>query len=290
VKKKSGKFMNRIPPYGYVLSKTNQYKLMIENDQAEIVRNIFQWRIEGLGPTAIARRLNEMCVPTRMKLRYMEGFSDGKESALWHGSTVTNILKNPCYMGCLVERKTRKALYKGGIQDVISPIKWNIIEGTQAPIISREIFYAVQDILKKSALQKKNDASKFAHRQRTENVFRGLLICGACGSVLQRDGGYYRKDGTLVGHFFNCPRKYLKEGGCTAQSMREDEIKEVVLQICKRHLLLLIDSGELAFLENTGQFNGDICRLFIEKIIVTNNYCCIPFPYQSEYVKGTDVS
>lgn len=288
VKKKNGKFMNRIPPYGYVQSKTDPYKLEIENEQAEAIRSIFRWRIEGVGPTAIARKLNEMCVPTQMRLRFLEGFPDGKESALWHGSTVTNILKNPCYMGCLVERKTQKALYKGGMKDVIPPIEWNIIEDTHTPIISREIFYAVQDILKQSALQKKNDASKYAHRQRTENVFRGLLFCGACGSALQRDGGYYRKDGTLAGHFFNCPRKYLKKGRCTAHSIREDKIKEVVLQICKRHLLLLIDSGGITLLENAEKFNGEICRLFIEKITVTNNHFCISFPYQFEFDKAIE--
>lgn len=286
VKKKSGKFMNRIPPYGYVLSKTHPYKLVIENEQAEVVRNIFRWRLEGSGAAAIARELNEKGIPTRMKLRFIEGFSDGKELSLWHGSTVTNILKNPSYMGCLVERKTKKALYRGGITEVLSPEDWVMIHNTQEPIISSEIFYTIQDILKQSALQKKEEASQYAYRQRTENVLRGLLICGECGSVLQRDGGYYHKDGTLVGHFFNCPRKYLKKEGCEAHSVREREIKEVIFQVCKCHFLLQANPDEGTFLKSAERLTGELCGRWIEKMTVTKNHCCITFSYQSVYEKA----
>lgn len=72
--------------------------------------------IGEVGPSAIARKLNDMEVPTLLKYRFLEGYSDGKEDALWHGSTVLNILKNPCYLGCLVERKTQKPCIKVGLQ------------------------------------------------------------------------------------------------------------------------------------------------------------------------------
>ncbi len=145
VKKRNGKFMNSKPPYGYVRSERDQYKLMIQKEQAEIVRKIFQWRLEGLGVCVIARRLNDMGVPTWRKLHM--GDSHKNMSGLWRGSTVTNILKNPCYIGCLVERKGEKVLCKGGFREVIPKENWKLIKNTHEPILPREIFYEVQRMM-----------------------------------------------------------------------------------------------------------------------------------------------
>ncbi|AMJ41727.1 recombinase family protein [Anaerotignum propionicum] len=145
VKKKNGNFMSGKPPYGYIRSKTHPYKLIIQKEAAEIVKKIFCWRIEGLGVSVIAARLNEMGIPTWGKLHLKQWNQTDKD--FWYGSTVTNILKNPCYLGCLVERKSEKVLYKGGVSRVIPQEEWNMIEHTHEPIISPETFYQVQRIM-----------------------------------------------------------------------------------------------------------------------------------------------
>ncbi len=292
VKKKNGKFMSRIAPYGYVPSKADKYQLEIQKEEAEIVKNIFRWRMEGMGPSTIARKLNDLGVPTQRRRRFLAGYSDGKEAALWRGSTVLNILKNPCYFGCLVERKTQRSLCKGGVAEVIPQEKWNIIKNAHEPIIVQEYFDKVQEILQQSAQQKNMVRQKNALKQQTENVFRGLLICGECGSVLQRDGGYYPKDGSRVHHFYNCPRKYLKAGGCSASSVGEKELREAVFQVFGCQLALLFDDSdiELEFLkaENAQALTHKLGSAMIEKIIVNHNHYCIYFAYPSEYEKAVD--
>ncbi|KXL52493.1 recombinase [Anaerotignum neopropionicum] len=245
VKKKSGKFMSRITPYGYAHAKNDKYQLEIQKEQAEIVKKIYRWCLEGVGSAAIARRLNDMGVPTKGRIRFLEGYVDGKDTSLWHGSTVLNILKNPCYFGCLVERKTQGALCTGGITKVIPKEKWNMIENTHEPIITKEVFEKVQDVLRQSALQKNMKRQKNVSKQRTENVFRGLLRCGECGSVLQRDGGYYPKDGAQIRYSYNCPRKYLKVGGCAISAIGEQELREAVFQVCRCQLALFLDCREM---------------------------------------------
>ena len=47
IKKKSGKFLGKIPPYGYVRDEKDRYRLRIHSERAEVVRMIFRWRIEG---------------------------------------------------------------------------------------------------------------------------------------------------------------------------------------------------------------------------------------------------
>ncbi|MFV0314385.1 MAG: recombinase family protein [Anaerotignum sp.] len=146
IKKKSGKFMNRIPPYGYVVSQKDKYQLEIHTEQSEVIRLIFHWRLEGMGPSLIAKKLNDMKVLTLRNYRYFLGYADGKKESTWHGSTIVNILQNPCYLGCLVERKTQKWLYQGGVFEKIHPSCWNIIKHTHEPIIDEEIFYKVQTL------------------------------------------------------------------------------------------------------------------------------------------------
>lgn len=239
VKKKSGKFMNRIPPYGYGISPKNKYQLEIQQEQAEVVRSIFRWRIEGMGCAAIARRLNDMEVPSYFKLRYMQGFGDGKKTALWHGSTVMGILKNPIYLGCLVERKTEKAFYKGGGLLTLPQDEWNLIQKTHEPIISKMIFDEVQSKWKQEKDVPKSETRYTSPKEKSENVFQGMLICGECGCVLQRNSGYYHQDGTLISHYYYCPRRYIKEGGCKSRPVSEKVLKEVVLESCKRQFALI---------------------------------------------------
>ncbi|WP_312043611.1 recombinase family protein [Anaerotignum sp.] len=145
VRKKSGNFMGGKPPFGYIRSQSHPHHLVVQREQAEIVKKIFCWRLQGLGVSNIAARLNDMGIPTWRKLNSKR--PNQTDKGLWYGSTVTNILKNPCYLGCLVERKTEKVLYKGGVTKVIPKENWNLIEHTHEQIISGEIFYQVQRLM-----------------------------------------------------------------------------------------------------------------------------------------------
>lgn len=145
VKKRNGIFMSGKPPYGYIRSKTHPYHLVIQREQAVVIEKIYRWRLEGVGVSIIADRLNDMGIPTWSKLYLKQSGKTNK--SLWHGSTITNILRNPCYLGCLVERKTEKVLYKGSVTKVIPEEEWNVIEHTHEPIIPPEIFFQVQTIM-----------------------------------------------------------------------------------------------------------------------------------------------
>lgn len=255
VKKKSGKFMGKIPPYGYVRDEQDRYRLCVHPGRAETVRMIFKWRMEGMGPVSIAHRLNDMGVPTQMQLRHMEGHSDGRENALWRGSAVDSILRNPCYMGCIVERKGSNLLYKGRENQVIPASEWHLIENTHEPIIDRETFEKVAKLLVESREKRDRQLAGKKHRQRTENILSGMIQCGICGGGVHRDGGYFRHDGTLVHYRFYCSNKYIKSQGCSSRAMDETELKNIILQACKRQLELLVDMKEL--MENMLEVAGN---------------------------------
>lgn len=156
IKKKSGKFMGKMPPYGYIRSAENRYKLVVHKERARVIKDIFTWRLSGMGIVAIAKKLNEMEIPSQLKLRWIEGFEDGKETALWQGSSILDILRNPCYIGCIVERKSYNELYKGKQLKIIPPSRWNLIKNTHEAIIDEDTFYKVQKMIEESAMKRKN--------------------------------------------------------------------------------------------------------------------------------------
>lgn len=244
-KKKSGKFMGKIPPYGYVRDEQDRYKLCVHTERAEIIRMIFKWRTEGMGSVSIAHRLNDMAVPTQLQIRFAEGHHDGKEHALWRGSAVVDILKNPCYIGCMVERKGSNLLCKGWENKVIPESEWNLIENTHEPIIDKETFEKVQRLVSESRGKRKQQVADKSYRQRTENILSGMVQCGICGSGVHRDSGYFRKDGSLVHYSFYCSNKYIKTKGCSSRTVDETELHNYIFQACKKQLELLADMKEL---------------------------------------------
>ncbi len=245
IKKKSGKFMGKIPPYGYVRDEQDRYKLCVHTERAEIIRMIFKWRTEGMGAVSIAHRLNDMTVPTQLQIRFAEGHHDGKEHALWRGSAVMDILKNPCYIGCMVERKGSNLLCKGRENKVIPESEWNLIENTHEPIIDKETFEKVQRLVSESRGKRKQQVADKSYRQRTENILSGMVQCGICGSGVHRDSGYFRKDGSLVHYSFYCSNKYIKTKGCSSRTVDETELHNYIFQACKKQLELLADMKEL---------------------------------------------
>lgn len=78
------------PPYGYI--KENG-KLIIDEEQAQVVRNIFNWYINGAGLEAITDRLNELNIKSSMK------------AVKWKAYIVRYILKNERYIGDAVFQK-----------------------------------------------------------------------------------------------------------------------------------------------------------------------------------------
>jgi len=141
VKKKRGLFLGKCAPYGYRKSPQDRYRLEVEEEGAKVVRKIFALRLQGLGPVKTARYLNEHHVPSPAARLH------GRESAGnvgWQGSSVADILGNPVYCGCIVERKSERAYYKGGGQRFLPREQWNYIWHTHEAIVDRETYFRAQ--------------------------------------------------------------------------------------------------------------------------------------------------
>lgn len=144
-----GKYIGNIPPYGYDRQKLQHEKgwiLVPNNHEAQIVELIFDLYVHGetqedgtiksMGTLNIARRLNDLGIPTR---------KGGK----WTIPTLRNILQNPVYIGKLRLgwRKTQKKMLDGRIlRQRPKATDYLIAEGRHQPIIIEETFYQAQEI------------------------------------------------------------------------------------------------------------------------------------------------
>lgn len=117
IKRKNGEYIAPFAVYGYRKADNNRNQLVIDEYAADIVRKIFEWKIEGYALTAIADRLNELGIlsPREYKKSLgmnFEGGFKGTEQSKWGAVAVKRILQNEVYLGNLVQGKTEKVNYK----------------------------------------------------------------------------------------------------------------------------------------------------------------------------------
>lgn len=291
-KKKQGMFLGKFAPYGYKKSENNRHQLEIDSETADIIREIFKMRLSNMGVEAIARCLNDRGIPSYNKMLFEKGHlkgTNGEATALWSAGSVLGILVNPVYCGHMVERKSEQAYYKG-VQRKIPKSEWRYIENTHEPIIDQADFDKVQQLIEESKLEVSNHREQTRHRERTENILCGMLVCGYCKKKMARDGGYYDANGKLIRHRFNCNSKYRKNNNCRASSKAETELLSSLFSIIQMQLQVLMDTKSLLdeylnSVEYNKRKNEDLCEIQNMERQVSQSKFKIQELYQ-DYKKG----
>ena len=158
--------------------------LLVDEETAPIVRQIFRWALEGHGPNFIRRRLEEQKVPCPTWWNRERGFRNVRTKwekkdpvngrYMWDFSVIKDILMNPVYTGAIASQK-KDYRFKIGTIGEKKPQDWIVVEARHEPIVDRKSFDIVQDKLK----------SRQRSRQTGEiSLFAGLLKCGECGKSL----------------------------------------------------------------------------------------------------------
>ena len=161
--------------YGYDYDKTNKVRTVNETE-APAVRLMFQWSSEGVNTYQIAKRLNELQIRT-------------KKGCLWSPLGVRRILRNCAYTGIQYYgvNRYRKVSNKKRIVTPRPESEVVRIEGFSPPIISQELFDAVQERMKV-----KQCTETVPDRKYMMTGFSKCLKCGSpiVGASLQK--GRYR--------------------------------------------------------------------------------------------------
>ena len=147
-----GQYLGSFPLYGYQKDPKDRHRLIIDEEAAEVVRKIFRYFLEGIGVQSICRKLQAegILTPTEYKqskgLRYHTPLR--KEEHGWSASTVKRILSNEMYIGTLVQGRERKVSYKSKKVVAVPESEWIRVQDCHEPIISKDDFCRVQEMLK----------------------------------------------------------------------------------------------------------------------------------------------
>lgn len=204
--------------YGYTGDK---HTWEIDPEAAEVVKEIFDLAISGLGPMRIAKRLTAEghLTPTAYKLAKGEESNHPapEEPTKWESSTIVNILEHMEYTGCTVNFKTRKKSYKSKKTINLPREEWRIFPDTHPAIIDREQFDRVQELR-----QHRRRPTK-AERQ---GLFSGLVFCADCGAKLHFSTckKFERRQDC-----YRCSNYKSNTGSCSAHFIREVVLTDFVL-------------------------------------------------------------
>ena len=228
VKRKNGECIAPFAPYGYKKDQNNKNQLVVDEYAADIVRKIFEWKMEGLAVAAIAEKLNGLGIlsPKEYKkftgINYKGGFS-GAAKSMWSSSTVKRILTNEMYLGHLIQGKTEKINYK--LKKSVQKQKkdWIKVENTHEPVISEDNFWIVQNLLKADG--------RVSPVTEKCSLFTGILFCGDCGEQMIRRVNRYKNTQRI---YYICSTKNRGEG-CTRHSIEEEKLKELLVESVQRY-------------------------------------------------------
>ena len=245
MKRRKGEFIGAFAPYGYKKNPENKNHLIIDEEVAPIVRDIFYWRASvGMSKLGIARKLNELGIlnPTAYKQKNGDNFKmpHKRNDGMWSTKTIYEILKNEMYIGNMVQGKQRVISYKVHKKVLTDEKDWFIVENTHEPIVDRELFEKVQMINKQDTRVPPGNKAVY--------LFSGFMRCADCDRAMRRKvSKKKRKDGTvneLV--YYTCSTRALKGvEACNANSIREELIHNVVLEVIQKQISIVADMADV---------------------------------------------
>lgn len=222
VRRAQGRYVGSLAPYGYRKDPADKNRLLPDPPAAAVVGEIFAQAAAGVRPGEIARRLN--CRGISCPALHRSGGRPGPDGPVWTASTVSKLLRNPTYMGCTAQGRTRKPSFKAKVRETVPQEEWTVVEGTHPALVDRETFRLV--------------ARRSRGRPGTgrfQNRMAGLVRCGTCGGVMV-SAGTRRKDSPAV---LVCPR-YKRKGpaACGSHAIHYPVLKDLLGRAMRRAVLL----------------------------------------------------
>lgn len=244
IKRKNGQFLGSFAAFGYLKDEQDKNKLVVDQYAADIVRDIFKWKLEGVSPQDIADALNRLGVLSPMEykrslgMKFTTSFKTNAK-AVWSAGTVIRILKNPIYTGVLVQGKETTPSYKVHKRIIKDESEWTVIEDSHEAIISKIDFDSVQKVLKCDT--RRSPGGKAV------GLFSGMIFCGDCGASMVRKTV---PAGEKKYVYYVCSA-HKQDKSCSPHRMRDVALEEIVLDSVKQHIREVIDMSELLTITDT---------------------------------------
>lgn len=234
MKRRNGEHIGSFAAYGYIKDPNDKNALVVDEEAAEVVRDIFAKFLDGMSKNAIVHYLNEHGVLSpaaykreRLGLKYQNPSIDPAKRPLWGAVTITTILKNRMYCGDMVQGRYRVKSYKIHVQEVVPEDEWYIVENTHEAIIDRDIFVKVQRLLLRD--------TRTAPQKKQIYLFSGFLRCADCGKAMTRS----KVGGTV--YYYCRTYKDQSKNACTKHTIKHNRLEAAVLYAVQQQVYLAVD-------------------------------------------------
>jgi len=175
--------------------------IQINPEESEVVKQIFSWYLNGIGPVLIRDRLNKLGIRTKK----------GNE---FNTIGVRDILTNPVYKGYIRFGRRREHNKLNA--------NYTLVRGEHEAIIDEDTFEKAQIIMQSNKRKTRRGASGV-------HLLSSILRCPECGAKMYfHPAGSPKSDGTYRGYYL-CS-KYKQNGTCTAKTTNAEKTEKEVIE------------------------------------------------------------
>ena len=214
IKQLNGEFIGVTAPYGYLKNPKDKHKFIIDKEASYFVKKIFNMILLGKSRKEIAEHLNNKNVLTPSLYKLSKENINNEDLILskkWNAEIVNRILRNETYTGTLIQNIKTKPNYRTDKLIDVNKDEWIITENHHEPIISKNRFDEVQQILNRKTKVNKNDDI---------DLFSGYLKCSHCGRGL-----VIKKSKNQI--YYYCS-SYIKDKSCLKYSVNKKKLEQKV--------------------------------------------------------------
>ncbi len=241
-KREQGSYIGGVSPYGYRVKRIDGKRcLFAEEITSDIVKKIYDLFLSGKGMKEIVAWLYENGIARPSEYRKTgQIYCQDKEKLLeWSRRSVEGILKNPIYMGCLVQGSTCGKDYTMRDRHDIDSEDWSVKEHTHEPLVSENVFFEAANRFEKMSIYCNKDGFSKAVPL-DEDIFADVLYCGDCGSKMRRSIAVKElKRGRVRVYSYNCSRlgrvDHLK---CVGKNITLYALTDIVKKVIRQEFSL----------------------------------------------------
>ncbi len=220
-KRQNGIHIGSFALYGYKKDPHQKGHLIIDEEAANIVREVFTLFSQGYGKTTIARMLNNRGVPNPTEYKRIHGLRyqqpKMKNSTLWKYFAISDMLENEIYIGNMVQGKYGSISYKTKQNKPRPKEQWYIVKGTHEPIIEQELWNRVQDMIKQRTKPFiEGNIGLFARKARCANC--DYIMCSS------------KSRGK---HYLKCSNRNVSRDACIGSFISVEKLEQTILSELK---------------------------------------------------------
>lgn len=219
--------------YGYKKDPERKGHLIIDEEAAAVVREVFTLFSQGYGKTAIARMLNDRGIPNPTEYKRLHGLRyqqpRTKNSTLWKYFAISDMLINEIYIGNMVQGKYGSVSYKTKQCKPRPRSTWYRVEGTHEAIIDRDLWDRVQSMIEQRAKP---------FEVGTIGLFAKKVRCVNCGYTM-------RSSKNKGKHYLQCSNRHVAKDACEGAFISVDRLERMVLAELRRLSDMYLDKDEL---------------------------------------------